>query len=210
MNIFAIDLGNRRVKMKSDRGEYNYPASYLSSEHIGIRGITGIWTEDNCDYRIEEDGEHSFIWGPDLGIYNLSEKIIDAYARSDRMHQKKAQRLLKFALGRLALDYKEATHKPLVIHLMLGVPITDLHKDSKTIETLNTLLVGTHSVRIDDVEVMIEVPSEHHISIVPQYMGTVMEMAFDDELNQSLSQNHSVTPSVRVPQCPMLSDLCMI
>lgn len=184
MHIFAIDLGNRRVKMKSDRGEYNYPAAYLNAEHIGVRGISGINAVDNFCYQLEEDGENSFIWGSDLGIYNLSEKIIDAYARSNRMKQKKAQRLLKFALGRLALDYKEAKSRPLVVHLMLGVPISDLHQDSDTITTLHDLVIGTHVFKIDGEEVMLEIPSEEYVSVVPQYMGTVMEMAFDNEMKR--------------------------
>lgn len=184
MNIFAIDLGNRRVKMKSDRGEYNYPAAYLNAEHIGVRSISGIRAENNFRYQLEEDGGHSFIWGDDLGIYNLSEKIIDGYARTSRMKQKKAQRLLQFALGRLALDYKESRSRALVVHLMLGVPITDLHPDSETIQILHDLIIGTHVIKIDEEEVMIEVPSEDYISIVPQYMGTVMELAFDDSMHR--------------------------
>lgn len=184
MNIFAIDLGNRRVKMKSDRAEYNYPASYLSAEHIGFRSINGISVEDNYCFQLEDDGAHSFIWGGDLGIYNLSEKIIDSYARSGRMQQKKAQRLLQFALGRLALDYKEARAKPLQINLMLGVPITDLHQDSETITLLKEQVIGTHHIKIDEEMISIEIPSEDYVSIVPQYMGTVMEMAYDEDMKR--------------------------
>lgn len=184
MNIFAIDLGNRRVKMKSDRAEYNYPASYLSAEHIGLRSIQGISVKDNYCFQLEDDGIYSFIWGEDLGIYNLSEKIIDSYARSGRMKQKKAQRLLQFALGRLALDYKEARTKPIQIHLMLGVPITDLHQDSETITLLKEQVIGTHQIQIDEEMISFEIPSEEYVSIVPQYMGTVMEMAFDEDMER--------------------------
>ncbi|MFK4899320.1 Alp7A family actin-like protein [Lactococcus petauri] len=184
MNIFAIDLGNHRIKMKSDRGEYNYPASYLSAEHVGVRSISGIMAEDNFCYELEEDKGYRFLWGEDLGIYNLTEKIIEAYARSGRMKQKKAQRILKFALGRLALDYKESRNKPLIVHLMLGVPVTDLHEESETIALLHELVVGQHHIQIDDEEIMVEIPSIDYISIVPQYMGTVMEMAFDENMQQ--------------------------
>ncbi|WP_276116864.1 hypothetical protein [Lactococcus allomyrinae] len=41
MNIFAIDLGNKRIKMKSDRGEYVYPASYLTAENV-TQGVLGV------------------------------------------------------------------------------------------------------------------------------------------------------------------------
>lgn len=184
MNIFAIDLGNRRVKMKSDRAEYNYPASYLNAEHIGSRGITGIETEDNFCFQIDGDGENTFMWGSDIGIYNLSEKIIDSYARTGRMKLKKAQRLLKFALGRLALDYKEARSTPLVVHLMLGVPITDIHQESETVPLLQELAIGMHSIQINGEEILIEIPSEDYLSIVPQYMGTIMEMTFDNTMKR--------------------------
>ena len=42
MTIFAIDLGNKRVKMKSDRAEYVYPAAYLVAETV-TKGILGGW-----------------------------------------------------------------------------------------------------------------------------------------------------------------------
>jgi len=39
MNIFAIDLGNKRIKMKSERGEYNYPSSYLNAEQVTLSQV---------------------------------------------------------------------------------------------------------------------------------------------------------------------------
>lgn len=73
MNIFAIDLGNRRVKMKSDRGEYSYPASYLDTSHIGTRSLAGISDKSNNIYQIEE-GAREFVWGENLEIYNFPRK----------------------------------------------------------------------------------------------------------------------------------------
>lgn len=183
MNIFAIDLGNRRVKMKSDRGEYSYPASYLDASHIGTRSLAGISDRTNNSYQIEEEAR-KFVWGENLEIYNLPEKMISSYGRSERMKQKKAQRLLKFALAKLATDYKEARGNPFKVHVMLGVPITDLHKDSETVETLKGLLIGRHHIQVDSECFVIEIPSEEYISIVPQYMGTVLELAFDESLNR--------------------------
>lgn len=184
MNIFAIDLGNKRVKMKSDRGEYNYPSSYLNAEHVGERGIMGIPAKENFSYQLDGEDSPSFIWGEDLGIYNLSEKIIDTYARSERMQQKKVQRLLKFALGRLAWDYNESRNSPMVVHLMLGVPITALHRENDTIEALKEFVIGTHYIQIDDEEIMFEIPSEEYVSVVPQYMGTILEMSFNNNMER--------------------------
>jgi hypothetical protein len=86
-------------------------------------------------------------------------------------------------LGRLALDYNESRTKPLVVKLVLGVPITDMHEDSKTIQTLKDLMIGRHYIEIDGEELIVEIPSEDHILVVPQYMGTAFELAYDDALN---------------------------
>lgn len=104
-------------------------------------------------------------------------------ARSGRIEQKKAQRILEFALGRLALDYKESRTKPLVVNLVLGVPITDMHQDSKTIQTLKDLMIGRHYIQVDGEELVVEIPSEDYILVVPQYMGTAFELAYDDAMH---------------------------
>lgn len=110
--------------------------------------------------------------------------MISSYGRSERMKQKKTQRLLKFALAKLATDYKEARDKPFKVHVMLGVPITDLHKDSETIETLKEILIGRHHIQVDSERFVIEIPSSEYISVVPQYMGTILELAFDEKMNR--------------------------
>ncbi|MGM9886806.1 MAG: hypothetical protein ACI31W_06140 [Lactococcus sp.] len=184
MNIFAIDLGNKRIKMKSDRSEYVYPASYLNGENVSKGPLAGWNLSGNQTYILDKESNNSFIWGTDLDVYHLSEKMIDTYARTGRIQQKKVQRILKFALGRLALDYKEARTRPLVVNLVLGLPITDLHEESKAIEKLKEILVGRHSIRVDGIELNVEIPSEDYIDIIPQYMGTAFELAFDEKLQQ--------------------------
>ena len=180
MNIFAIDLGNKRIKMKSERGEYNYPSSYLNAEQVATGGLGSESTEQNYNFKTPQDSMNSFIWGPNLEIYNLPERMIDTYARSGRMKQKKAIRVLEFALGRLAMDYLEAYESPLVVHLTLGLSITDMHQDSDTINVLKKLAIGQHQIVIDDRMVTIIIPSEEFLSIIPQYMGTVINLAFDE------------------------------
>ncbi|GAB2022157.1 hypothetical protein RyT2_12310 [Pseudolactococcus yaeyamensis] len=178
MNIFAIDLGNKRIKMKSDQAEYVYPASYLLAENVTQDGLGDWQLEGNQIYSIDNDANR-FIWGTELDAYHLSEKMIDTYVRSGRFEQKKAQRILKFALGRLALDYKASRTEFLAVNLVLGVPITDMHQDSKTIQTLKKLMIGQHVIQVDGEEVRVDIPSEAYILIVPQYMGTAFELAYD-------------------------------
>lgn len=72
MNIFAIDLGNKRVKMKSDRaGVCLSPASYLLAETV-TKGVLGGWQlQGNQVYSIDKE-ENRFVWGTELDAYHLS------------------------------------------------------------------------------------------------------------------------------------------
>lgn len=186
MNIFSIDLGNKRVKMKSERAEYSYPSSYLTTDFLSSDSlIVHDEIKENQIYQLNNDSNNAFVWGESLEIYNYPERMIDTYGRSNRMEQKKTKRLLEFALGRLALDYKESFSDDsyLKVNVILGLPISDMHKNSNTISILNDFLIGQHSLKINDDICNIEIPSEEYISIIPQYMGTVFNLAFDQNLS---------------------------
>lgn len=186
MNIFAIDLGNKKIKMKSMLAEYSYPASYMRTDFLSPESFEAhIEIKENQIYTLDENKNISFVWGSALEIYNLPEKLIDTYARSNRMKQKKMQRLIEFTLGRLALDFdaKMSEESPLSVHVMLGVPITDMHKDSDTVSLLKSLFIGKHHIKVNDRDIWVSIASENHISIVPQYMGTLLDISFDGELN---------------------------
>ena len=181
--IFAIDLGNKRVKMKSGRAEYVYPASYLNAENIATGGLGGQAVEGNQMYQLPSDEDNTFVWGENLEAYNIPEKMIDTYTRTGRYTQKKAKRLLEFAIARLALDYPEAAEKGLKVHLILGVPTSDAHEQSKTLQLLKELALLKHRVIINGVEVLVEVPNAEHVTILPQYMGSAINAAYDDTLH---------------------------
>lgn len=185
MNIFAIDLGNKRIKMKSDRGEYSYPSSYMTTDFLSADSLAAHQQiKENQIYNLDADSSTSFIWGEALGIYNLPEVMIDTYGRSNRLKQKKTQRILEFALGRLAFDYKGtfSEESPLIIHVMIGAPITDMHKNSSFLPLLKHLLIGKHYLQINGEDIWIEIPSEDNISVIPQYMGSLLDLAFNDNL----------------------------
>ncbi|MCL2676290.1 MAG: ParM/StbA family protein, partial [Streptococcaceae bacterium] len=130
------------------------------------------------------DEEDKFIWGSELNAYrSLSEKIIDTYGYTTRMEQKKVQRILKFALGRLAMDYRVEKNRALEVHLLLGLSTSEMNKDGKTIQFLKEFLIGRHTVFINGEEYIIEIKSEEYLTLRPQYMGAMIEMSFDKYLN---------------------------
>lgn len=179
---FAIDLGQSSLKMKSDKGEYSFPSAYLPADNILSIGNKLLSdTNDNQIYQISSETT-SFIWGDNLEKYHLPEKIISGYVRSHRFNQKKVQRLLKFALARLAKDYVTESTRSFVIYLQIGVTASEF-LDYDTVESLKELLIGKHDVKVDGEEFTINIPDDTHILIMPEYTGTVMNRYLDEVEN---------------------------
>ena len=181
--VFAIDLGNHQTKLKSLLGEYVYSSSYIDSSKLPAKGFNTVEIEGNETYQIA--GERSkFTWGSNLGAYNRSEEMIQTISRTDRFGKKNARRLLEFALAKLAFDFPETSERAMDIRVVLGVPITDANSHSNTTRALKELTVGTHAVEVNGVTVYVRVESEDDVAIVPQYMGTAVNLAFDDDMNE--------------------------
>lgn len=181
--VFAIDLGNSYVKMKSGRAEYNYPAQYLMAENVLKNMRDNSVNYGNDCYQLKDD--LPFIWGDQLDAYNLSDKMINTRAYSERYAQRKVQRLLEFAIAKLASDYSETKESELEVRLVLGVSIAQNHEKDKTKELLTTLCVGLHSCLVNGKEVKVLVKSAQDFLILPQYMGTLENLAFDQELKEN-------------------------
>lgn len=181
--VFAIDLGNHQTKLKSSLGEYVYSSSYIDTSKLPAKGFNTVEIEGNENYQIA--GERAkFTWGSNLGAYNRSEEMIQTISRTDRFGKKNARRLLDFALAKLAYDFPQASERAMDIRVVLGVPITDANSHSNTTRALKELTVGTHAVEVDGVTVYVRVESEDDVAIVPQYMGTAVNLAFDDDMNE--------------------------
>lgn len=177
--VFAIDLGNHQAKLKSGKGEYIYSSSYIDTKKLPKSGF-GETIEGNETYRMANE-RSSFVWGDNLEAYNRPEDMIDTYSRTNRFGKKNAKRLLEFALAKLALDFPESTERVLSVRVVLGVPIRDFNKNNSTIETLKEIVIGTHVVSVDDVEVMVKVESDADFAVVPQFMGTATHLALNEE-----------------------------
>lgn len=176
---FAIDLGQSSLKMKSSKAEYSYPSAYLPLDQILPVGMPSIPVlGDNHTYQLSSEDE-AFVWGEGLAEYQLPDKMIKGYVRSDRFNQKKVQRLLQFALGRLAKDYLTESSRSLVIYLQIGVTMSELLNE-KNIINLKKILIGKHVIKVDNREIEIEIPNEENIMIMPEYMGTIIDRSIDN------------------------------
>jgi len=183
MNIFAIDLGNKQAKLKSERGEYVYPSSYLSFEDIPKGGIIDRKLHGNHLFQLSSEDE-AYVWGDNLQAYRMSDNMIQTLGYGNRFDGKIGKRLFEFALGRLAADFPEAKEKPMDIRLVMGVPADEFYEDSEQVNTLRKMAVGKHIVRVDGADYMINVPDVSCTLIMPQYMGSVLHTAFDEKGNE--------------------------
>ncbi|AYG00592.1 ParM/StbA family protein [Lactococcus allomyrinae] len=205
--IFSIDLGNSLIKMKSDRGEYIYPASYLPMKYVGeVQLIMG----ENYIFQSlgENDDKECYIWGPKLENYHLPEKVINTYARSYRLEQKKVIRILEFALGRLAMDYNETDSEHIVVHLALGLSVTSIN-EIKTLSFLKKSLIGCHQFLINGKEIHLEIPSEEYILFFPQYMGSIYSISSDEDFKEIEMYGESKIGVVDIGGGTLLANSCV-
>lgn len=176
-NIFAIDLGNKWVKMKSERGEYVYPAAYFEASQITRNALQQVIL-GNDFYQL--DDKQSFIWGEHLEEYHSPEKLIETYSKTDRFNLKKVIRLIEFALARLAMDYPEAEKNALKVHLVMGLT----SRNDLEAEKLTKLLVKKHSCKVNGVEIRVDLTKAEQLDLMPQYMGTIFDKAYDENLSE--------------------------
>ena len=189
MVTFAIDLGNKWLKMKSARGEYTYPASYLEASNVSNRNVFHQEEEDpNHTFRVDQEA-YRFIWGEDLKRYQLDNQLINTYAQSNRLKQGKTIRILKFALAKLALDYVKDVKGPLEVKLILGVSLSDNPANKSMMAYMKDLLVNLHRIEVDGRMVEVKIEDESSCLIFPQYLGTLLHASFNDELE--LNPNYS-------------------
>ena len=180
--VFAIDLGNHQVKMKSSKSEIKNPSTYFNKERLPKQLFGNPHAEGNKTYEISNDDFSAFVWGKNLDFYHQSEDLIDTFSRSFRYESKATQRLLNFALARMGIDFKESQNSFLPTKVIMGLPITDLQEQKSTVEIIKNIVSGKHLVTVDGRETMVEAARDN-IYVVPQYMGTMIHLAMDEDGN---------------------------
>lgn len=177
--IFAIDLGNHQVKLKSEHGEYIYSSSYIDAKKRSPLEF-GEPIEEMELYQIIND-RSSFLWGKNLTPHNHLEDLIDTFSHTKRFNKKNAQRLLEFALGKLGADFSSEIKQSMNIRVVLGIPIVASNKNSSTIDTITDILIGTHIIYVNDKIIKLNIESKDDIVIIPELMGTLINLAIEED-----------------------------
>lgn len=187
MELFAIDLGNKQVKLKSKKVTKVLPSYFVELSEYGKRGAIGLsrsQEKDTHDYISLRDEDFTYVWGPGLDVTRkLVTDTIDFHQRYNSLEYKL---LADFALAELARDFAEARKGMLDVVVVTGVPTDDYDKEG-VLKQITNVLKGVHSVKIDGVD--------HNINVVDVYVlmqptGTAIDIMVND--NNTINENNNI------------------
>lgn len=179
MELFALDLGNKQTKLKSNKAEYVLPSQILNEndlpQQLGNLGNLGI-KRDITMYKTPFD-EQKWAWGTDLVNLKLDDYLQDTLMYRDRYSNHTFKLLANFALGLLATDFEKAKNEIMSVTVVAGVPTED-YNSKEQLRVLAEVLKGQHQVEIDGTTVNVKVET---VLIIPQPIGTFYNVLLDDE-----------------------------
>ncbi|WP_341323441.1 hypothetical protein NSQ62_08180 [Solibacillus sp. FSL H8-0523] len=184
MKLFALELGNRQVKMLSEKGIKVYPSYFIDSNEYGNRSILNFAKneENTSDYVSSLDMDFTYVWGKKLDISNRH--ITDTIAFTDRYDSLEFLLLTDFALAEMARDFKQATNGELEVVVITGIPSIE-YEQNEIVAKVQTSLKGKHTVFIDDTEYNILVK---HVYVLTQTTGTAID-AMVNEFGNIIDDN---------------------
>ncbi|UYB50144.1 plasmid segregation protein ParM (plasmid) [Lysinibacillus capsici] len=177
MVLFALDLGNKQVKIKSDKTEKVLPGYFVEASQYGNRDLLKFTKgeKDARDYESPNDKGFTYVWGKDLDV-DMVEQVTDASGFGlARYTSREFQLLADFALAELAREYEESKSN-LVVNVVTGLPTGDF-SNKKITEAVAKVLKGAHIVTIDGEQVAVTV---NKLWILPQPLGTVLDYISDE------------------------------
>ena len=175
MKLFAMDLGNRQVKLMSEKGTKVLPSYFVDAEEYGKRDVLTLKTTDKktSDYISQRDPDFTYVWGEGLNI--SGKHLMDTIRFDNRYNTLEFKLLTDFALTELARDFKEAKNGILDVVVVTGVPTDDYEKDD-VIEHITRSLKGVHSAEIDGKSYVVRVSD---VYVLMQPTGTAINEMVD-------------------------------
>lgn len=186
MKLFALDLGNRQVKLMSEKGTKVLPSYYVDAAEYGNREVLAFAKSEGKthDYVTQRDPDFTYVWGEGLDV--SGKFVTDTIGFSGRYNSHEFRILADFALAELARDFKESSKGIIDVVVVTGVPTEDYEKD-ETIEQITNALKGVHSATIDGVTHVVRV---HDVYVLMQPVGTAIDVMVD--VNGSIIEDNDV------------------
>lgn len=176
MQLFALDIGNRQVKLMSEKGTKVLPSYLVNAKEYGKRDVLSLKKGEEKtthDYNSQRDADFTYVWGTGL---NVSRKhVTDTLDLNKRYGTLEFKVLTDFALAELAKDFPESKRGILDVVVVTGVPTED-YDNEDVIKQLSTSIKGVHSATIDGVPVAVRV---HDVYVLMQPVGTAIDVMVD-------------------------------
>ncbi|MFT8557292.1 ParM/StbA family protein [Liquorilactobacillus hordei] len=172
--LFALDLGNKQTKIKSEKGEYVAPSALLNAHEIespyssgSPRGV------DKFQISTEDD---VFYWGKGVIDYS-ADQLTDTLGFEGRYDRPEYKRLAAMAIAFLAKDYPEAQEGVLSADIVVGLPTSD-YTQPQNISTVIKAIKRQQVVIVDDKPITLKIES---VRVLPQPIGTVYNYLLNEE-----------------------------
>ena len=183
---FAIDLGNKHVKVKSEKKEERFPSRMIDKYMLGSQRFNfGVQSDYKKEFEISEfnllNDDTTYLVGKDIDKLNKGDNMIETLNFGLKRYKNNAEfeALMSYSIAFLSKDYEEATKSVLEVELMIGLPTEDFTMN--IIEEVMKLTKKQHSVIIDGVTYNVLVTKT---SILPQPMGTLYDLLISDKLEE--------------------------
>lgn len=174
MKLFAIDLGNRQVKLMSEKATKVLPSYFVDAAEYGNRDVLKFAKSESTthDYVTQRDADFTYVWGEGLDVNGKF--VTDTIGFNNRYNSHEFRILADFALAELARDFNEAL---LDVVVVTGVPTEDYEND-ETITQITNALKGVHSATIDGKPYVVKV---HDVYVQQQPVGTAIDVMVNDQ-----------------------------
>lgn len=176
MQLFALDIGNRQVKLMSEKGTKVLPSYLVNAKEYGKRDVLSIGKETEkttSDYVTNRDADFTYVWGTGLNVKR--KHVTDTLDLNKRYGTLEFKVLTDFALAELAQDFAESKNGILDVVVVTGVPTED-YENEDVIRQITASLKGDHSATIDGVAHVVRV---HDVYVLMQPVGTAIDAMVD-------------------------------
>jgi len=180
--VLAIDHGNGHVKACSDHKVILLSSCYSRPEEFGVDMVAPKRNLQVFEFKSNLYPGEMYYWGRDV---NKAGKIIATYGGEGRYVSKPYRLLSQFAMALLLPDEDQTFDN---VHIITGCP--SVNKGTELEAEIRQVFNGRHVVTVNGRTKVINVDQ---VTVLPQPLGTVFSLYFNDEgqvVNRQLEDNY--------------------
>lgn len=175
--LYALDLGNKQTKLKSEKMEKVLPSYFVETSLYGNRDFFASLKakKDSKDFESINDQGYTYAWGTELGVESIGQVTDTSGFGLSRYTSREFQLLVDFALAELA--YEEGTNNTVYVDVVTGLPSGDF-KSTQILQAVAKAIKGVHAVSVNGTKINVCVEK---LFIVPQPLGTIYNIIANEK-----------------------------